>query len=552
MHRTFKTITLLSLIIFLFSACSNQKVTVISGTILGSNHEVLSRSDVHLTLLGEDSPPLHLQADSTGHYKITINKPGIYRIQFTGTNHKMQETLLNVKQPADITLNAILSSSDTNPDMSHVYVVGAFNHFSYADAIPMKLQSNGTYAATVPADSSVFVYQIIGPDPDNPVNGTQSDAYAYDGNGAYVSILNNVSGQVHLTFDPSKLAREDQTSAITFQNTPKKIIRFSNAYLMYLNQNKKYWQAYEGYKESGKNPNDFTYDWTSDLAAVSSKLKNEKEPDVRDMLFIAYLDAGLYGSQAIRPNVAREALEEISPASPLWSVQPMDMLVAIDESGQPDKYDTYLKTAADKQNDHDVKATVLYYQLTKAYHTGNLKQAESLYTDLVNNYNDTNYAEWARQMFDVDQAVKVGKKVPEFTVTSLSDPKVKISRESMLGKNYMIDFWATWCGPCVREMPNITAAYKKYKSKNFTVLSLSLDDSAKDVIRFHRQRYAMPWLNAFLGDGFKNKLAKKFDVTAIPSPILVNTRGIVVAKGIDLRGNNLDLTLSHYLTPKSP
>ncbi len=547
MYRTIKTFTLFGILLFILSACSNHTSSVISGSVLGSNHEVLTRADIHLTLLGQNQAPVHVRTDSAGHFNITAKKTGVYRIQFTGTNHRMLETILNLKKPADLKMNILLPTNYTNPNMKRVYVIGAFNHFSYADAIEMQLQPDGTYTATVPADSSILAYQIIGPDPDNPVNGTQSNAYSYDGNGSYVSIIDNVSGNVRITFDPSKLDKQDMASALTFTHAPTNIIRFSNAYQSYMSQKNKYWKAYEDYRASGKDPNNFNYDWTSDLASVSTKLKNEKDADVRKLLLLSYLDAGLYGSMNIRQDIAREALKQISATSPLWSIQPMDMLVAVDESGQPDKYTGYLKSAADNHTDHDVKATVLYYQLTRAYHSGNLKKAQDIYTELTNKYNDTNYAQWAKQMFSVNQAVVIGKKVPDFKVTSLRNSKITYSRKNMLGKNYMIDFWATWCGPCVREMPNITAAYKKYKNKNFTVLSLSLDDSLQDVIRFHKNRYAMPWNNAFLGGGFQNKLAKEFDVDAIPSPILVNAKGVVVAKGIDLRGDNLDMTLAHYL-----
>lgn len=531
----------------LINACSSQHVSNISGTISGNNDKIIQRTDVHVSLLGQNGAIKHIKANSKGHFRFQLHKNGLYRLQFTGINHRMKETLLDLRKPADIKLHVRLASNITNHDMKQIFVIGAFNHFSYADAIPMEPQANGTFTATIPVDSSAFVYQIIGPDPNAPVNGTQSDAYAYDGNGGYISILNHVTKQVTITYNPSLIDKKDTVSHIHFIEASPEIRRFANTYNSFMEQENNYWKAYTKFKNEGHDPNTFNYDWTPELQSFSKELKAENNPEIRKLLYIKYLDMGVYGASNLDPDIAKTALNQISATSPLWSIQPLDMIIAIDATGQPTKYNKYLKDAASHHTDPDVRATAIYYQLNNAFHKGDLQNAMSYYKELTQKYSNTTYAQWAKQMFAVNKSVAVGKPVPNFKVTSLTNPKVTFSRKSMLGHYYMIDFWATWCGPCVRSLPGLTRAYEKYKNKNFTILSLSLDDSPKDVIKFHKERFRMPWHNAFLKGAFQNKIAKRFDVTAIPSPILVNKKGIVIAQGLDLRGSNLDMTLAQYL-----
>jgi len=109
----------------------------------------------------------------------------------------------------------------------------------------------------------------------------------------------------------------------------------------------------------------------------------------------------------------------------------------------------------------------------------------------------------------------------------------------------LLDFWATWCGPCIGEMENLHKAYEKYKSKKFEILSLSLDQKPDDVVKFRKDTWKMPWLHAFVTDD--QDLTNAFEVVAIPRPLLLDGSGKIVAMEGDLRGSQLDATLAKYL-----
>ncbi|MFQ6116472.1 MAG: TlpA family protein disulfide reductase, partial [bacterium] len=141
-----------------------------------------------------------------------------------------------------------------------------------------------------------------------------------------------------------------------------------------------------------------------------------------------------------------------------------------------------------------------------------------------------------------------GKPVPDFEVKLLNSDKT-ISNKSLLGKFYLIDFWATWCGPCRREMPHLHEAYEEYKNNNFTILSLSLDSKPEDVQSFRKKGWEMPWLHAFIADGWKSEIVEDFvvNLTGIPSPFLISPDGRILATHDALRGEYLERTLEKYL-----
>jgi len=108
----------------------------------------------------------------------------------------------------------------------------------------------------------------------------------------------------------------------------------------------------------------------------------------------------------------------------------------------------------------------------------------------------------------------------------------------------LIDFWASWCGPCRGENPNVVNAYNKYKSKNFTVLGISLDKT-KDA-----------WVDAVKKDGlvwqqlsdlkfWSNAVAQQFGIQSIPQNYLIDPNGIVIGK--NLRGEELEVKLASIL-----
>jgi thiol-disulfide isomerase/thioredoxin len=118
-----------------------------------------------------------------------------------------------------------------------------------------------------------------------------------------------------------------------------------------------------------------------------------------------------------------------------------------------------------------------------------------------------------------------------------------VNLASLRGKVVLIDFWATWCGPCMKEVPNVVAAYKKYRDQGFEIIGISLDQS-KDAMFKVNQEKEMTWPQYFDGKGWQNEIATRFHIRAIPAMWLVSKKGIVATTAA--RGN-LDADIAKLL-----
>jgi len=136
----------------------------------------------------------------------------------------------------------------------------------------------------------------------------------------------------------------------------------------------------------------------------------------------------------------------------------------------------------------------------------------------------------------------VGTVLPDFSQADTSG--VMVSLSSLRGKYVLVDFWASWCGPCRMENPNLVAAFNKFKGKNFTVLGVSLD-KAKEAWLTAIKMDGLDWKHVSDLQGWGNAVAQQFQIYSIPQNFLIDPDGKVIAK--NLRGAALERKLQRLL-----
>ncbi|MHC4140962.1 MAG: TlpA family protein disulfide reductase [Planctomycetota bacterium] len=135
--------------------------------------------------------------------------------------------------------------------------------------------------------------------------------------------------------------------------------------------------------------------------------------------------------------------------------------------------------------------------------------------------------------------VSRGKEAPDFSAKDAITGQ-QFSLSDLRGKVVLIDFWATWCGPCVRELPNVKRAYSKYKARGLEIVSISLDTDKQRFQRFVRDK-RMSWRHVMEGGGWKTRLAGKYGVKSIPRMIVIGPDGVCI--DANARGRSLDAAI---------
>jgi peroxiredoxin len=143
----------------------------------------------------------------------------------------------------------------------------------------------------------------------------------------------------------------------------------------------------------------------------------------------------------------------------------------------------------------------------------------------------------------IKKLARVGKAASDFEAQTLDGKTIRLS--DYRGKYVLLDFWGTWCGPCVGELPNLKAVYKKFGTdKRFVMISLSLDDS-RDELRSFIRKNGMRWHQGYLGEWSKSPVPVNYGVESIPAIFLIGPDGNVIQK--DLRGPAIEAAVKKAL-----
>jgi peroxiredoxin len=209
-----------------------------------------------------------------------------------------------------------------------------------------------------------------------------------------------------------------------------------------------------------------------------------------------------------------------------------------------------LKTLGEERKDRTKKyiashlsSPISLYELRGLAFSGDPAELEKIFSSLDSRQQNSAAGQNFSKELAIMKKIAIGQPALDFSQKNMQGQSVQFSQYSK-GKYVLLDFWASWCGPCRAENPNVLKAYNQFKDKQFEVLGVSLDDDGakwKEAV----QKDGMPWVQVSDLKGWKNEAARQYNINGIPSNFLVDPNGIIIAR--DLRGEDLEKKLAEVL-----
>jgi peroxiredoxin len=250
----------------------------------------------------------------------------------------------------------------------------------------------------------------------------------------------------------------------------------------------------------------------------------------------AFASAFLMWSNTGEDRYISEALQSINYDSGIWRqiIKPLANIYARNDDLEFEEYIELLHYLED--------------ELTES------KSLSEIYTSLIGHYNSEDEIElvikYSRKLVELDanewyvnhglgflheiESLQLGQQSPSFSAISLQGETFTL--EDLEGKFVILEFWGTWCGPCIPEIPHLQTLWEKHGEDSLLILGIALDDNEDVVTEFIEER-DMSWPQILQSDRFRGELVELFNVVGIPRMYLINPSGEIVAR--DLRGEEM-------------
>lgn len=483
----------------------------------------------------------------------------------TVPEHWVTETrvLLPSERPArfSIRLRALIPrDSITRPR-----VVGDFNGFAQATAVPLQRGADGRLRADVPftgLSTRFHIYGIGGPD-EGAWMPVREYGLARDSSprAAYAGVLTPVRDTLHFVVDPAAFGPAYRIpSAITTHTADSTVSRVNQLAL-------ERWDAqFNRGLLTALRPTDTDSTWSRAIARARAFTGPTQDPRVRTAAYTSLLS--LFDIRGPRPvDEARAFLAAIQPGSPALRegdvLNAASMAIAFRDTmpvvgaadstrrlreGQALQRAYMMPLARDRTLPSALRAQAYANLIFGSRGVVDQGSLDVLIDEAVAAVPEDPTIKSIPASFGRLRVLREGAPFPKFTMRALGDTlAAPISNASFLGKVTLIDFWGMWCAPCVEEMPVLHAAYAKYASRGFTILSIDTDPDLERVAAFRKTKWPMPWLHGWAGEGPGSPALQSLGVIGFPTAVLVDREGVILAVDTGLRGAALERTLARVL-----
>jgi thiol-disulfide isomerase/thioredoxin len=199
----------------------------------------------------------------------------------------------------------------------------------------------------------------------------------------------------------------------------------------------------------------------------------------------------------------------------------------------------YLETMIESIDEPETRNEAQSQLVRLAFVDADTARAQSLLNEMLAETPSYPFSKLLASRYAPNRPLREGAQVPAFDFPALPDTTSRITNSSIAGKVTLVDFWGTWCGPCVSAMPELHRIYNLYHNRGLEILSIAADETPEKVTRFRQLKWPMPWLHAFAqySEGVNdNPRLNALGIVLYPQTVLVDSHGKIVS----LFGPNLE------------
>jgi thiol-disulfide isomerase/thioredoxin len=558
----------------------------ISGRLRAHDGSALRMAEVEIRRNGFEKPLLTAPVSADGTFSARV-APGAYMVSIAAVDHASlrRQTLVT----GDLRVDGELGTY-ARAEPGPVLRVRA----EFLDAKGATLGPGPTEAARIHESDPVYRvelsrksrgavrlrYQIASKSGGRTYNGPVADTYESDQGGDFWSVVDLVDRDV-LDLDLRELAPPGREPNVVWTGespTVAALLAFSERWSARIDEAQK-----KIPRKDGKLL-EMTPEHRAEIAALSAAALAEVEatpdPALRDLLRAAHISAFTRVSDSSDEKARRDDLTFI-----VDHIAPDDIHLALLSSIDYRTVETMREADADlvaraedwleRRARLNPDAAVALHALTILIDQADRRRDDARMAELYRLVKDprfegTYYRKFMEQQYDPERILQRGKPLPGFELAALDPKAPPVTSADRAGRLYLLEFWATWCGPCVVEMPKLHDVYAKIngarpgkgrgetglrrlrpaKDPKVEFVFVSLDHEPAHVEAFRREHWAMPWTHAFVGTAGEKEIMKRFGFSGVPTAILVDETGTILETGEALRRDELLPTLERILAER--
>jgi len=547
----------------LIGQARQSRITVISGTLLGADGTPmrLARAQLYAPYRPFEAATAVVGRD--GHFAIATVADGPMILRLSGVDHDAVLVPLFLSGASAITLDVRLKHYAYTDSLDRVEAIGDWSNFTRSATKPLVRQADGRYTLDVETSADTIMFQLVGLEAKGRliINAPGSPSYVYDDAGGYRSVVRADNGHATIVLDPTQLDRRPSALSVTFRDAQSRAARLYALNIDLDQQRADYLDSARAAYQRHTTPH---YNWPPIVAGRTAALARERDAVARGFLMMQLLDAAQSGASLDR-TIGRDIVRELRPSSPLWQYtswapQMMYGAFAAVAGDTGEGVDTaaslatlaYIDSVVGEQPDSGVQQIALAGEWNIVRSLKDDRRTQMLLQRLVTDYPYSPLTAFVKSRL-ASHVWHKGEDVPAFRFVALDDSSVVYTPASFAGKVYLLDFWATWCGPCVHDMKYLQAAYDSLAPRGLQILSISLDQTPADVRIFRRGTWKLPWFNAYVPGGFGDLQMRQLEIVMLPRYVLVGRDGKVIALDSEIRGEDLMPALRRALAmPPAP